>query len=233
MAVERRLELRDAGAVLRGHVAPSNGGAMRCHVRAYVVWGTMALGLASGCGLKMCVEGLEIGTTYRVTVLEPVSETSEYAIQTSQGPDFGTQIWDSPGCGTGFDFVSGSSFLVEPVSKVDLPGCFGLLAIPKDVDELQLLGESDSGVQGWGKLMRTPPFSVDRAGCTGWWELDFLSPRGAWPLSVPVPGEYPPVLLLRYFTATTTDGTVCGSTNATIKMYSVCTDYFVVQLAKT
>ena len=81
----------------------------------------IALGLvasASSCGEKFCVEGLDIGTTYRVTVLEPANANSQYGVQTSNGPDFGIgmSISDFPTCGAGFDFVAGSTFLIEPVS---------------------------------------------------------------------------------------------------------------------
>jgi hypothetical protein len=202
-----------------------------CSYAKALLWMT-ALACASGCGSGMCVDGLDLGTTYQVSVLEVVSETSQYAAQTSHGPDFGAQIFGGTQCAVGFDFVAGSEFLIEPVSKLNLNHCYGRLAVPRNVDEIALLEESNSWSHGGGQLMRTPVYSADRSGCSGWWQLVFIS-TGASPLKAPIPGEHPPVLLLRYFRFGTTDGTICGQPSSTIPMYSECKDYFVVQLTKT
>ena len=88
-----------------------------------------------GCHMDMnpCVEGLDLGTTYRVTVLEPADANSQYGVQTSHGLDFGTPVETADTCGVGFDFVSGSTFLIRPVSKADLMGCYGRTANPSEV----------------------------------------------------------------------------------------------------
>ena len=113
--------------------------------------------------MNPCVEGLDLGTTYRVTVLEPADANSQYGVQTSHGLDFGTPVETADTCGVGFDFVSGSTFLIRPVSKADLMGCYGRTANPSEVAEIQLVSEMRGGT-GAGSLMATPAFQVDRGG---------------------------------------------------------------------
>ena len=151
---------------------------------------------ALGCDKKYCVEGLDLWTTYQVAVLEPVDSNSQYTVQTSHGPDFGLYILEMPTCGRGFDFVAGSTFLIEPISKVDLMGCYGRKAIPSEVNEIQLVRQNDGPVTGTGELMQTPSFEADRGGgCIGNWILGFFSTNHGTPLQTPVSGEYPPTLL--------------------------------------
>jgi hypothetical protein len=194
----------------------------------------VGLSAASGCHVGDCVEGLDLGTTYRVTVLEPADANSQYAVQTSHGPDFGTSVDTAGTCGAGFDFTSGSTFLVKPVSKVDLMGCYGRTAIPSEVAEIQLVNEMSGGT-GAGYLMATPAFQVDRGeGCTGQWQLQFISPRNDPPLTTPVLGDYPPVVMMRTFTVIPgTDVQSCLLPNSRLAAYSNCFDYFVVKLDKT
>ena len=189
---------------------------------------------ALGChDMSYCVEGLDLGTTYRVTVLEPADANSQYGVQTSHGRDFGTYVDTSGTCGAGFDFVSGSTFLIDPVSKADLNGCYGRIAIPSEVAEIQLISQI-SGSTGGGYMMQTPRFEADRGGgCTGQWQLQFISPRNDPPLNTPVPGEYPPVLMQRTFTAHTSAVQSCLLPNSALAAHSYCFDDFVVKLEKT
>jgi hypothetical protein len=90
--------------------------------------------MSSGCDERFCVEGLDIGTTYKVTVLEPADANSQYGVQTSQGRNFGRNTSGAQSCGAGFDLVAGSTFLLRPVSKKDLMSCYGRIG---DVSDLQ------------------------------------------------------------------------------------------------
>lgn len=184
---------------------------------------------------KYCVEGLDIGTTYRVTVLEPANANSQYGVQTSNGPDFGINLFGTPTCGAGFDFVAGSIFTVEAVSKRDLgAGCYGRVAMPSGISEIQLGGyQTTTSIQG-GVLMQTPMYEADHGGgCVGQWQLGFISPRDEPPLDAPVPGEYPPVLLGRTFQPSpTTDIQSCLLPDSKLAEHGYCTDYFVVALEK-
>jgi len=187
-----------------------------------------------GCRTDFCLAGLDLGTTYRVTVLEPADANGQYAIQTSHGPDFGISVDPTLTCGTGFDFVSGSTFLIEPVSKGDINGCWGRIAVPTEVAVIQLVSQTNRPVAG-GEVMGTPIFQVDRgAGCTGEWQLDFLSTRHEPPLNTPVPGEYPPVVLERIFTSPPlAEVQSCLLPNSKLADHRYCIDYFVVKLEKT
>ncbi len=184
---------------------------------------------------KYCVEGLDIGTTYQVTVLEPANAKSQYAVQTSRGPDFGMNVLDTQSCGNGFDFVVGSAFSIEPVSKQDLMSCYGRIAVPSGVGGVQLVREISGPTQGGGVLMQTPTFEADLfGGCVGQWQLGFISPQEDPPLTTPVPGEYPPVLMLRTFQSdATTDLQACLLPDSKLTASSSCQDYFVVALEKT
>jgi hypothetical protein len=200
---------------------------------------TIVLGLVAsvmGCGeKKFCVEGLDIGTTYRVTVLEPADANSQYGVQTSHGPDFGVNLFGAQSCGDRFDFAAGSTFSIEPVSKQDLMGCYGRIAAPSGVDGVQLVRQISGPTQGGGELMQTPAFEADLAdGCVGQWQLGFISPHHDSPLTIPVPGAYPPVLMLRTFMlSATTDLQSCLLPDSKLTASSSCEDYFVVKLEKT
>jgi hypothetical protein len=186
-----------------------------------------------GCQKEYCVEGLDLGTTYRVTVLEPADTNSQYGIQTSHGPDFGTSVDATLTCGAGFDFVSGSTFLIEPISKADFNDCYGRIAVPSEVAEIQLMSQTDA-YTGGGYLMGTPRFQVDRGGgCVGQWQLTFSSPWDAHPLDVPVPGDYPPVVMVRTFYPEGGDVQPCLLPNSGLATHTYCIDYFVVKLDKT
>jgi hypothetical protein len=210
---------------------------MRYGVVSMTIWtGVFLLAAATlgvGCkGIGYCVDGLELGTTYRVTVLEPANNQSQYGVETSYGRDFGIGgAVDEYPCGTGFDFVGGSSFEVEPISKRDLRECYGRMAMPSGVSEVEIL-EAVDGVTGDGRLMVTPRFRVRRgAGCVGIWELGFISHLEDPPLEEPVPGEYPPVLLVRRFNPTS-EVDVCRLQDSRPTSMGNCFDYFVVRIEK-
>jgi len=196
----------------------------------------------SSCGdERLCVEGLDIGTTYKVTVLEPADVNSQYGVQTSQGPysqgpDFGIGISvpDAETCGADFDFVAGSTFLLEPVSKRDLMACYGLVG---DVSSLQgapglqlaeqLLGPTSGG----GDILSTQTYEIHSGACSGQWQLSLYS-TGSPPLNAPVPGKYPPVVLQRTF-SDAADIQSCLLPDSKLMEYSYCSDFFVVKLEKT
>jgi hypothetical protein len=195
-----------------------------------------AVAFAASCSKEQyCVEGLDIGTTYQVTVLGPADANSQYGVRTSNGPNFGINLFGLPTCGAGFDFVAGSIFTVEPVSKQDLGvGCDGRIAIPSSITEIQLGGyQTATSIEG-GPLMQTPMYEADHGGgCVGQWQLGFISPRDEPPLDAPVPGEYPPVLLGRTFQPPpTTDIQSCLLPDSKLAEHGYCTDYFVVALEK-
>ncbi len=185
---------------------------------------------------EYCIEGLDIGTTYQVTVLGPADANSQYGVRTSNGPNFGINLFGLPTCGAGFDFVAGSIFTVEPVSKQDLGvGCDGRIAIPSRITEIQLGDQTTASIEGGGPLMQTPVYGADHGGgCVGKWQLGFTSPRDEPPLDTPVPGGYPPVLLDRTFQPSdTTDIQSCLLPDSKLTEYGYCIDYFVIKLEKT
>jgi hypothetical protein len=185
----------------------------------------------------VCVEGLDIGTTYQVTVLEPADANSQYGVQTSNGQDFGMNVVGLPTCGAGFDFVASSTFFIQPVAlQRFVAQCEGRIAIPSGVTEIQLGGQT-GGVMHGADLMATPPFEADRGGgCVGQWDLGFISTHHDPPLNAPVPGEYPPVLLLRTFQPdAAVDLQSCLLPDSKLATFGAgyCADYFVVKLEKT
>jgi hypothetical protein len=196
-----------------------------------------------GCGEKLCVEGLEIGTTYKVTVLEPANANSQYGVQTSggpysQGPDFGIgeSVLDVSTCGAGFDLVAGATFLLEPVSKEDLMACYGLVG---DVSSLQgtqgvqLVQQLSGPTMNVGDFLSTQTYEIQKGGCSGQWQLS-LDSSGSPPLNAPVPGEYPPVLIFRTFEPSATiELQACLLPDSKLTASGWCEDYFVVKLEKT
>lgn len=201
------------------------------------VW-LLALGVivstSYGCERKFCVEGLDIGTTYRVTVLEPANAQSQYAVQTSKGPDFGMYVGWVSTCGAGFDFVAGSTFLVRPVARVSPTNCDERIAEVSGLQEVQIIKEPSGLATNGGPLLTSRPFEGQRGGCTGTWNLAFMSPHYDPPLKVPVPGEYPPVLMLRTFSPPPgADIQSCLLPDSELESRPSCEDYFVVKLEKT
>jgi hypothetical protein len=193
--------------------------------------------MSSGCDEKFCVEGLDIGTTYKVTVLEPADANSQYGVQTSGGPEFGIgmSVLGFPTCGAGFDLVAGTTFLVRPVSKVDLMSCYGRIGDVSDLQGAQgVLTQQVSGlVWGGGDLLRTETYSFQKGGCSGQWQLNFFSSNSP-PLDIPVPGEYPPVVIIWTFhPSDTTDIQSCLLPDSKLAEYGYCSDGFVVKLEKT
>jgi hypothetical protein len=195
----------------------------------------------SGCGEKLCVEGLDIGTTYKVTVLEPANANSQYGVQTSggpysQGPDFGVGVSSGETCGAGFDLVAGSTFLLEPVSKEDRMDCYGLVGDVSSLQgtqDVQLAQQPFGPMMGGGDFLSTQTYEMQKGGCSGQWQLDFDS-SGSPPLNTPVPGEYPPVVLQRTFQPSdTTDIQSCLLPASKLAEYGYCSDGFIVKLEKT
>jgi hypothetical protein len=206
--------------------------------RAQLPAQTIVLGLVTSvmaCGeKKFCVEGLDIGTTYRVTVLEPADANSQYGVQTSHGADVGVEAAGTPTCGADFDFVAGSAFFVKPVARQDLMDCYGRIGDVSGVQEVQIVRQMTGPTFSGGLVMITQPYEIQRADCTGEWELGFVSPRHDPPLKTPVLGEYPPVLLERQFhPSSTTDLQTCLLADSKLTEYGYCMDYFVAKLEKT
>ena len=195
----------------------------------------------SGCGEKLCVEGLDIGTTYKVTVLEPANANSQYGVQTSggpysQGPDFGVAVSVGETCGSGFDLVAGSTFLLEPVSKEDRMACYGLVGDVSSLQgtqDVQLAQQPFGPMMGGGDFLSTQTYEIQKGGCSGQWQVS-LESTGSPPLNTPVPGEYPPVVILRTFhPSASTDIQSCLLPDSKLMEYGYCDDYFVVKLEKT
>jgi hypothetical protein len=194
-----------------------------------------------GCGEKLCVQGLDIGTTYKVTVLEPANANSQYGVQTSggpysQGPDFGVGVSSGETCGAGFDLVAGSTFLLDPVSKRDLMTCYGLVGDVFSVQGTQgeqLVQQLSGPTMNAGGFLSTQTYEIQKGGCSGQWQLSLYS-TGSFPLNTPVPGEYPPVVLQRTCQPSdTTDIQSCLLPDSKLMEYGYCEDAFVVKLEKT
>jgi hypothetical protein len=196
--------------------------------------------ICAGCTgeKKFCVDGLDLGTTYQVTVLEPANAQSQYAVQTDHGLDFGigTSINGLPTCGSGFDLVAGSAFSVTPFSSQGYVDCYGRIAVPSEVIEIHLAGPTNY-LASASRLMVTTPFEADHGGgCIGLWELQFIPHVQDSPLKTPIPGDYPPVILLRSFRPyPTTDPQSCLLLDSKLvsRGWGYCSDYFVVKLEKT
>jgi hypothetical protein len=213
---------------------------MKCSVGISVATAALVVCVNAGCDKKLCVEGLNIGTTYKVTVLEPADSNSQYGVQISisQGRDFGIggSVLDVSTCGAGFDLVAGSTFLLKPVSKEDMMACYGFIG---DVSSLegaqgaQLARQLSGPTMGSGNLLWTETYEFQKGACSGQWQFSLYSSNSP-PLNTPVPGEYPPVLLLRKFEPyTTTDLQSCLLPDSKLTGSSTCEDYFVVKLEKT
>jgi hypothetical protein len=213
---------------------------MKCRARfaaKMIVLGLVA-SVTSGCEKKFCVAGLDIGTTYLVTVLEPADANSQYGVQTSHGADVGVAVAGTPSCGAGFDFVAGSAFFAKPIARQDLMDCYGRIGDISGIQEVQILrqmdGLSSSTGNVLGNVLTTQPYEIQRADCTGDWQLGLESPRQESPWKAPVPGEYPPLLLERTFgPSTSTDLQSCLLSDSKLTEYGYCMDYFVVKLDKT
>ena len=214
---------------------------MRCRPmrrRARLLAQTIVLGLVASvmaCGeKKFCVEGLDIGTTYRVTVLEPADANSQYGVQTSHGPDFGTYVGGMATCGAGFDLAAGSMFSVRPVARQDLMACYGRMGDVSNIQGVQLVQKMDGPTFSAGDVLITPIYEIQKGACSGDWALGFTSSHHDSPLTIPVPGAYPPVLMLRTFMlSATTDLQSCLLPDSKLTASSSCEDYFVVKLEKT
>jgi len=198
--------------------------------------------VSSGCDKKFCEDGLDLGTTYKVTVLERADANSQYGVQTpqgpySQGPDFGVGFYvrDAETCGASFDLVAGSTFLLRPVSKEDLMSCYGRIGEVSDLRGAQGVLTQQVSAPEWsgGDLLRTDLYNFQKGGCSGQWQLNFFSSHSP-PLNPPVPGEYPPVLIYRTFQPTGTIGTQsCPLLDPNVAVSKSCDDLFVVKLEKT
>jgi hypothetical protein len=181
--------------------------------------------LGAGCKMTWCVEGLELGHSYRTTVLDRATSDSIYGVRSERGAEFGMQVSGST-CGANFDLIPGSTFVVKPVSKVDCLDCYGRLGVVSGVSEIQLAEEVTFPVRAAGELMRSPVYRAYHGDtCDGEWQLDYLSSYHDSPLEPPVPGSYPAVVLLRYFNAS------LGSCVAEFGGDAIgCDDYFVISL---
>jgi hypothetical protein len=193
---------------------------------------TVLASLALGCqGADYCVDGLDLGTTYRVTVLEQANKQSQYGVETSYGRDFGVGNSDMEAytCGKGFDFVAGTTFEIRPDSREYLAGCYGRIGTPTGITEVRLLQQLDYAIQG-GTLMQSPAYEVEREpGCLGRWQVGFISNHRDPPLSPPVPGAYPPVILGRTFRSNANLES-CLLPDSQLAARGYCMDYFVIRL---
>lgn len=181
--------------------------------------------IGTGCQQSWCVEGLDLGTSYRTTVLDRATPDSRYGVQGRNGADFGMAVSGST-CGSDFDLVADSTFVITPVSKIDLNGCDGRLAVLSGVTEIELAEEVSFPHRTPGLVMRTPTYRAHRGGdCDGVWQAGYASPHGKVTLGTPIPGTYPSLLLHRLFDATS------GSCVAEFGGGPVgCDDYFVISL---
>jgi hypothetical protein len=90
-----------------------------------------------------------------------------------------------------------------------------------------------SGPTGAADFLFTERYEFQKGGCSGQWQLRLYS-SGSPPLNTPVPGEYPPVLVLRTFQPSdTTDIQSCLLPESKLAEHGYCSDYFVVKLEKT
>jgi hypothetical protein len=194
-----------------------------------VVFAAVVAACVGSCCRGWCVEGLDLGCTYRTTVLDRASSDSVYGVLRDGGPDFGVDVSGVPSCGSGFDLVAGSNFLVTPVKALSLKDCDGRLAVISELKEMSLLEQVEEPKHGYGALMKTAPYTAQRhSDCLGQWQLDYVSPREAPPVGSAVPGTYPAVLLRRYFNS------VSGYCVAELGGGAVeCNDYFVISLEPT
>jgi len=88
--------------------------------------------------------------------------------------------------------------------------CYGRIGYVSDVQEVQLVQRMDGLTSSAGDVLIRPEYKIQKGACSGIWELGFTSSHSDSPLKTPVPGAYPPVLMVRTFLSdATTDLQSC------------------------
>jgi hypothetical protein len=177
--------------------------------------------------------------TYTVDVLEPCDAKSVYASQTAHGPDWGVGIDGlvGPTCGSGFDFVAGSSFFVGIDGTLDGGVCYSFSAsasqVPAVKEVLQSKGAGGISESGFVNIRALDVYMT--SGCRGSWNAALLYTHHGTPTTAPVPGQSPAVLMIRRFWLEDFDAGAAGCalpSDSELMATGYCADAFVVGMKK-
>lgn len=201
---------------------PLNVVALRCENNPIMLWDMrtrlglclLAGGLAA-CEAAPCDHVLQEEKVYSAVVLASYSTGGVYP-----GPDPVARGADS--C-AGFDgMTEGTSVGLKMVGRTDGESCRPALGMLEQVPPAVTISKPGQPTGATSVLLKGVGMTTLN-GCSGWYSLGYYRVQGAQdPFAVPVPGQTPPLVLLRGFQPSSDAGAGCKS----------CQDYFVVQLQR-
>jgi hypothetical protein len=181
--------------------------------------------LLTACGETEPCWGLEKGHTYSVDVLAAYGPESEY--EWAPPP-----VQNRPSCGVDLDIGVGTTLEFEVVEYLDLPAASCLKSGAR-VSGLTSALEGSAGSRPGGPPGDRPapvyaggPVTLN--GCPGAWGMQLAEVGTGAPFAAPVPGQVPPVVLVRVFVPLpeSEECTHIGDPR------TLCADEFVVQVRK-
>jgi hypothetical protein len=188
------------------------------------------LGLLGCGGRDACVEGIEEGRTYRVTVVEPYVREGTFLF------DPGIAQEGAASCGMGLDFLAGNTFEIRAGRRRLNAVCWMNEGEPKGVPNVTLgrLQRPAAAPPGSTALVTAFYEATVGDGCFGReWNLRF-SVHGDSPFAVSVPGAKPVAVMLREFIPAMGTSPACqrpgATTSDTDASRFTCRDAFVVKL---
>ena len=171
---------------------------------------------------RSCGTGIEIGRSYRVTILGRTDGSG------------GTPAPIAYTCGENFDLAEGSTFELKVESKIeDSISCDSRLATPSKVPRVEIAMRA-AGPQGRRGLMTTYLYRVTIAGtCKGSWYLDVSSGDSGNLLREPPQGQPRPIIVQRVFETGGDDLPACLRPGSSLRSGAVsagCQDFFGARL---
>ena len=172
-----------------------------------------------------CVDGVELGVTYEVSVIESYDKNSKFTFDANSGSS------PSNACG-GFDLV-GRSFRAKPTRSLSHPACDGRAASVSDVPDLALVSVSGDEYPNSGLMGSEGLTGVFRGACEiARWQMQLKAPdQSGDPLAIAAPGKVPPLVMKRTFVPSPTSLDACRTVGFPMDKNN-CIDTFVVQLRK-
>ena len=172
-----------------------------------------------------CVDGVELGVVYEVSVIESYDKNSKFTFDANSGSS------PSNACG-GFDLV-GRSFRAKPTRSLSHPACHGRAASVSDIPDLVLVSKSGHQNNNFGLMSSEGLTGIFRGACeVARWQMLLNAPdRSGDPLAIAAPGKVPPLVMERTFIPSPTSLEACRSVGFPMDKNN-CIDTFVVQLRK-